>query len=172
AEDHGAPVSRETVRRWLRGAGLVWRRPRPTLRPKDPRRAQILAALRRRLGGLPAGGTAPFLAEGALATNPKAGRPGVRRGQQAAVETPGTNAKRVLAGSIHWRTGRVVLTEGRPKEGRTAALFCRHLDALRRAFRHYKVIPVICDNAKTHKPDKTRLVKEDLAAWGRPVGLH
>ena len=47
----------------------------------------------------------------------------MRRGEQAAVETPGTNEKRYLAGSIHWRTGRVILTEGRPKEGRSAALF-------------------------------------------------
>src|SRR5262245_3793993 len=171
AEDHGAPVSRETVRRWLRGAGLVWRRPRPTLRPKDPRRAQILAALRR-LGGRPPDGTALFMDEVELHTNPKVGCMWMRKGQQAAVETPGTNAKRVLAGSIHWRTGRVVLTEGLPKEGRTAALFCRHLDDLRRAFRHYKVIHVICDNAKTHKPDKARLVKEYLAGWGHRVVLH
>src|SRR5262249_50419116 len=149
-----------TVRRWLRGAGLVWRRPRPTLRPKDPRRAQILAALRRLLGGLPADEAAPFMDEGERHTNPQGGRQWVGKGQQAALETPGAHAKRVRAGSIHWRTGRVVLTEGLPKEGRTAALFCRHLDDLRRAFRHYKVIHVICDNAKTHKPDKARLVKE------------
>src|SRR5215471_8735487 len=86
--------------------------------------------------------------------------------------TPGTNVKRYLAGSIHWRTGRVVLTEGLPKEGRSAALFLRHLDDLRRAFRHYKVIHVICDNARTHKPDKSRAVKEYLATWGHRVVLH
>ena len=59
----------------------------------------------------------------------------------AAVETPGNNEKRYLAGSIHWRTGAVILTEGRPREGRSAALFCRHLDDLRRAFRHYIARP-------------------------------
>src|SRR3954453_6374584 len=38
-EDHAVRVSRETVRRCLRQADLVWRRPRPVLRLRDPRRA-------------------------------------------------------------------------------------------------------------------------------------
>ena len=102
--------------------------------------------------------------------NPKVGCQWMRRGEQAAVETPGTNEKRYLAGSIHWRTGRVVLTEGKPKEGRSAALFLRHLDDLRRAFRHYRVIHVICDNAGIHKPDKSKAVREYLAEWCGPGG--
>ena len=36
----------------------------------------------------------------------------MRRGEQASVETPGDNQKRVLAGSLHWRTGRLVETVG------------------------------------------------------------
>jgi hypothetical protein len=60
-----------------------------------------------------------------------------RRGEQAAVETPGTNEKRYLVGAIHWRTGWVILTEGKPKEERGAALFVRQLDDLRRAFHRY-----------------------------------
>jgi transposase len=77
-----------------------------------------------------------------------------------------------LAGSIHWRTGRVILTEGRPREGRSAALFLRHLDDLRRAFRHYKVVHVICDNAGTHKPDKSKAVREYLTKWAGRVAVH
>src|SRR5947209_7445121 len=134
-EDHQIPASRETVRRCLRQQGLVWRRPRPTLRPKDPDRAGKLAALRRLLGDLPDDETAVFSDEVEVHTNPKIGSAWMRRGEQATVETPGTNERRCLAGSIHWRTGRVILTEGLPKEGRSAALFCRHLDDLRRAFR-------------------------------------
>ena len=80
----------------------------------------------------------------------------VVRGQQAAVETPGTDEKRYLAGSI-WRTGRVILTEGKPKEGRSAALFLRHLDDLRRAFRHYKVIHSLCDSPRTHTAEDSKL---------------
>src|SRR5262249_3872078 len=170
-EDQRTPVSRETVRRWLRQAGLVWRRPRPTLRPKDPQREAKLTALRRLLEELPEDEAAVFSDEVEVHTNPKIGCMWMRRGRQAAVETPGTNAKGVLAGSIHWRTGRVVLTRGLPGEGRTAALFCRHLDDLRRAFRHYKVIHVVCDNARTHKAERSRLVRAYLERWGGRGGL-
>jgi putative transposase len=172
AEDYGTPTSRETVRRWLGQAGLVWRRPRPVLRPRDPNRAAKLHALRALLHDVPADETAVFMDEVEIHTNPKIGSMWMRRGEQAVVETPGTNAKRVLAGSIHWRTGRVLLTEGLPKQGRDAALFCRHLDDLRRAFRHYRVIHVICDNARTHQPERSKVVREYLEKWGQRVVLH
>jgi transposase len=171
-EDYGVRVGRETVRLWLRGAGLVWRRPRPVLRPKDPDRKRKLRALRALLRRLPADETAVFMDEVDVSLNPKVGATWMRRGAQATVETPGDNEKRVLAGSIHWRTGRVTLTEGQPREGRTAALFCRHLDDLRRAFRHYKVIHVICDNAGTHRPEKSKAVRKYLAAWEGRVAVH
>src|SRR5262245_55335153 len=70
------------------------------------------------------------------------------------------------------RSVTVFLTEGRPREGRSAALFLRHLDDLRRAFRHYKVIHVICDNANFHKPDKSKAVRAYLAEWSGRVVLH
>ena len=172
AEDHQVQTSRESVRRCLRQAELVWRRPRPALRPKDPQRPAKLAALRALVGGLPGDETAVLMDEVDINLNPKIGCMWMRRGQQEFVETPGTNEKRYLAGSIHWRTGRVILTEGRPQEGRSAVLFCRHLDDLRRSLRHYRVIQVICDNARTHKPEKSRLVQEYLACWGGRVVLH
>jgi putative transposase len=171
-DDYGVPVGRETVRLWLRAGGLVWRRPRPVIRPKDPERATKLAALRALLNSLPADETAVFMDEVDVNLNPKVGCQWMRRGEQASVETPGTNQKRYLAGSIHWRTGRVILTEGHPKEGRSAALFLRHLDDLRRAFRHYKVIHVICDNAGFHKPEKSKAVKAYLVGWSGRVVLH
>jgi putative transposase len=150
----------------------VWRRPRPTIRPKDPNREAKLRALRALLKSLPADETAVFMDEVDVNLNPKVGCQWMRRGEQATIETPGTNEKRYLAGSIHWRTGRVFLTEGRTKEGRGAALFCRHLDDLRRAFRHFKVIHVICDNAGFHKPEKSKVVKAYLQEWGHRVVLH
>jgi putative transposase len=171
-DDYQVRVGRETVRLWLRDAGLVWRRPRPVIRPKDPDREAKLRALRALLHGLPGDETAVFMDEVDVNLNPKVGCQWMKRGDQAAVETPGTNEKRYLAGSIHWRTGRVILTEGKPREGRSAALFCRHLDDLRRAFRHYKVVHVICDNAGTHKPDKSMAVRAYLAEWGHRVVLH
>src|SRR3954462_8446803 len=115
-EDFRVAVGRETVRLWLRAADLVWRRPRPTIRPKDPDRERKLTALRALLKGLPADETAVFMDEVDVNLNPKVGRMWMKRGQQATVETPGNNEKRYLAGSIHWRTVRVILTEGQPRE--------------------------------------------------------
>jgi transposase len=171
-QEHRAAAGRETVRRWLRDAGLAWRRPRPVLRPTDPGREAKLAALRALLRGLPEGETAVFMDEADVALNPKVGCAWTRKGEQAAVQTPGTNERRYLAGSIHWRTGRVFLTRGLANEGRSAALFCRHLDDLRRALRRYRVVHVVCDNARVHKPEQARLVKEYLGRWGRRVVLH
>jgi transposase len=171
-EDYRVRVGRETVRQWLRSAGLVWRRPRPTIRPKDPDRGRKLAALRALLQDLPGDETAVFMDEVDVNLNPKVGCQWMKRGEQAVVGTPGTNEKRYVAGSIHWRTGRVILTEGRPKEGRGAALFCRHLDDLRRAFRHYRVIHVICDNAGTHTAEGSKRVRTHLEEWGQRVVLH
>jgi transposase len=171
-EDCHVRVGRETVRRCLTAAGLVWRRPRPVVRRHDPDRAARLAALRALLHALPADETAVFMDEVEVHTNPKVGSMWMRRGDQATVETPGDNEKRVLAGSLHWRTGRLVGTWGGEKEGRTAGLFCRHLDDLRRAFRHYTVVHVICDNAFNHRADKSTAVRKYLAAWGGRVRVH
>ncbi len=171
-DDFRVRVGRETVRLWLRSAELVWRRPRAVIRPKDPDREQKLRALRALLHGLPPDETAVFMDEVDVNLNPKVGCMWMKRGEQAAIETPGTNEKRYVAGSIHWRTGRVVLTEGKPKEGRSAALFLRHLDDLRRAFRHYTVIHVLCDNAGTHTPEGSKLVRAYLKEWGDRVKVH
>ena len=149
-ESHGVSVGRETVRRWLRDGGLVYRRPRPVLGPTDEQREEKLAALRVVLAGLPDDETAVFQDEVDINTNPKIGSMWMIRGQQATVETPGNNEKRYLSGSIHWRTGQVFITEGRPKQGRDTALFLAHLDDLRSRLRRYKKIHVICDNARCH----------------------
>jgi transposase len=171
-EDFRVTVGRETVRLWLRSAGLVWRRPRPVIRPKDPGRERKLAALRALLKGLPADETAVFMDEVDVNLNPDVGCQWMLRGRQASVETPGNNEKRYVAGSIHWRTGRVILTEGKPREGRSAALFIRHLDDLRRAFRHYRVIHVICGNAGTHTAEHSKAVRAYLEEWGHRVRVH
>ena len=84
-------------------------------------------------------------------TNPQIGAMWMRRGQQAKVVTPGTNEKRYLAGSLNWRTGALILTEGLPKAGRTTALFLRPLDELRGHLLRYHTIHVLCDNARSHK---------------------
>ena len=168
-EIHQVRVSPETVRRWLHQGNLVWRRPRPVLGPKDPEREAKLKAIRRVLAHLPPDEVAVFEDEVDVNTNPKIGAMWMVRGQQAQVETPGTNEKRYLAGSLNWRTGALIVTEGAKGQGRNAALFVQHLDDLRWHLRRYRKIHVICDNAKFHK---CRLVWEYLAVHGDRIVLH
>ncbi len=153
-ELHQVEVNRETVRRWLHRGNLVYRRPRPVVGPKDPDRQVKLDALRALLNGLPADETAVFQDEVDINTNPKIGSMWMAKGRQAEVETPGDNEERYLSGSIHWRTGQVFVTEGKPKQGRDAALFLAHLDDLRGRLRRYRKIHVICDSARCHTSDE------------------
>jgi transposase len=145
--DHQVCVGRETVRRWLHAAGLVWRRPRPVLKRKDPRREEILQGLRGLLLNLPDDETVVWEDEVDINLNPKIGCMWMRKGQQAEVVTPGDNEKCYLAGSLHWRTGQLITTEGPKRDG---TLFTRHLEQLRRRLRGYRKIHLILDNAKFH----------------------
>jgi transposase len=168
-EDYGVRVGRETVRRWLHQQGLVYRRPRPVLGPQDPQRSLKLRRIRALLRHLPPTEIAVFEDEVDINTNPKIGSMWMRRGQQAEVVTPGTNTKRYLAGSMNWRTGEVILSEG---SKRNAELFLAHLDELRRRYRRYRVIHVICDNAAFHTPARCRKVREYVQRWGHRVRVH
>jgi len=162
-------VRPETVRRWLHRENLVWRRPRPVLGPTDPQRAVKLRKLRKLLAKLRPDEIAVFQDEVDINTNPKIGAMWMPRGEQAEVPTPGTNEKRYLAGSLNWRTGDLIVTEGLPGEGRNAALFVRHLDDLRYHLRCYRKIHVICDNARFHD---CRRVWAYLRDWGHRIQLH
>jgi len=161
----GLRVSRETVRRWLHRAQLVWRRPRPVLGPVDPQRAEKLARIRHLLKHLPPNEAVLFQDEVDVNSNPKIGAMWMRRGQQATVRTPGTNEKAYVAGSLNWSTGTLIATPGAQ---RNRWLFLRHLGEVCYRLRRYRVIHVICDNAKFHKcPD----VERWLAAHPR-LRLH
>jgi transposase len=162
-------ASAETVRRALRRADLVWRRPRPVLGPRDEQRRWKLRKIRELLRDLPDDEAAVFQDEVDLNLNPDIGCMWMRRGGQAEVVTPGTNVKRYLSGSMSWRTGELVVTEGARRD---AALFVAHLDDLRRRFRYCRVIHVICDNARFHTIAGSRLVRAYLAGHGGRVVLH
>jgi putative transposase len=164
---HDAAVSRETVRRWLHREQIVWRRPRPVLLRQDPRRATILAELRQLLLELPDDETVVFQDEVDINLNPKIGCMWMRKGRQAQVVTPGDNEKSYLAGSLHWRTGKLLVTPGDKRDGE---LFVRHLHDLRRRLRRYKKIHVICDNVNTHW--NCWAVWEFCYRWGDRVVLH
>jgi putative transposase len=163
---HHLDVSRETVRRWLRQADIVWRRPRPVLKRRDPQYDAILAGLRDLLLDLPADETVVFEDEVDVALNPDIGCMWMRRGQQAEVVTPGDNDKCYLAGSLHWRSGKLIATAGPKRDGE---LFVDHLEELCRRLRRYKVIHVILDNAKFHE---CWAVWEFLYRHGDRVKLH
>ncbi|HSB79005.1 MAG TPA: IS630 family transposase [Candidatus Methylomirabilis sp.] len=168
-EREGVTASRETVRRWLHRGRLVYRRPRPVLKPDEEERQAKLAELRKLLVGLPDDETAVWQDEVEVHTNPKIGRMWMLVGQQAEVETPGTNKKRHLSGSIPWRTGTLFVTEAAPKQGRNGALFIKHLDERRRRLRRYRKIHVICDNAGGHTSLE---VIQYLWKWEGRIEVH
>lgn len=168
-DDHQVLVSRETIRRRLRQANMVYRRPRPVLGPKDPAYPVKLGKIRRLLRELPQNATALFMDEVDVNTNPKIGSMWMTRGKQAEVVTPGINEKRYLAGSLDWRSGQLTLTFGQPRQGRNTELFLAHLDDLRKRYRCYRVLHVICDNAKPHK---SKRVQEYLREYEGRIVLH
>lgn len=168
-ESYRVRVSAETVRRWLAAEQLVWRRPRPVLGLKDPRRAEKLRELQALLKHLPPDEVAVFQDEVDVNTNPKIGCAWMYKGKQATVVTPGNNAKKYVAGSLNWRTGKLVATPGGHRD---AALFLKHLDALRSAYRRYRVIHVICDNARFHTAAGSKPVRKYLEKWGERVVMH
>jgi putative transposase len=166
-EREGIRLSPETVRRGMHRMEFVWRRPRPVVGPRDPEHDTKLRQIRRLIARLPGDETVVFQDEVDVHLNPKIGPCWMVRGEQAEVVTPGNNEKRHLAGSLHWRTGRLLLSA--PSHRRNAALFVAHLDDLRRQLRGYRIIHVVCDNARFHD---CRAVREFLACHPGRLVLH
>lgn len=166
-EREGIRLSPETVRRGLHRMKFVWRRPRPVVGPRDPEHATKLQQIQRLIARLPRDETVVFQDEVDVHLNPKIGSQWMVRGEQAEVVTPGNNEKRHLAGSLHWRTGRLLLSA--PGRRRNAALFVAHLDDLRRQLRGYRLIHVVCDNARFHD---CRAVRGFLARHPDRIVLH
>jgi len=166
-EQEGLRLSAETVRRGMRRMEFVWRRPRPVVGPRDPDHNAKLRKLQRLVASLPDDETVVFQDEVDINLNPKIGACWMVRGEQAEVITPGNNEKRHLAGSLHWRTGRLLLSA--PGHRRNADLFVAHLDDLRCRLRSYCVIHVVCDNALFHD---CRKVQAFLARYPGRIVLH
>jgi putative transposase len=160
-------LSPETVRRGMHRMEFVWRRPRPVVGLRDPEHGTKQRQIQRLIARLPLNETVVFQDEVDVHLNPKIGSCWMVRGQQAQVVTPGNNEKRHLAGSLHWRTGRLLLST--PTRRRDAAQFIAHLNDLRRRLRGYRTIHVVCDNARFHD---CRSVRDFLARHPGRIELH
>lgn len=167
AWETGVRTSGESLRRALHRVGWVWRRPRPVVGLSDPDYSNKVRRIEDLLTGLPADETAVFQDEVDVHLNPKIGSQWMHRGEQAEVVTPGNNEKRHVAGSLHWRTGRLLASQ--PTTQRNTAQFLAHLDDLRYRLRGFRRIHVICDNAAFHR---SRAVEQYLARWRDRLRLH
>jgi putative transposase len=167
AWETGVRLSGETLRRVLHRIGWVWRRPRPIVGPTDPDYERKYRRVQTLLKKLKPDETAVFQDEVDVHLNPKIGSCWMPRGKQTEVVTPGNNDKRHVAGSLHWRTGRLLASP--PSKRRNSDLFLAHLDDLRTRLRGFRRIHVVCDNAAFHR---SRAVERYLAKWRDRLEIH
>lgn len=145
-------VAASTVRRWLPKMGVVWRRAAPTLRIKDPEKAEKLAAIAQALDQCNPENPVFYEDEVDIDLNPKIGADWTLKGQQKKVVTPGKNEKHYLAGALHAKTGKVIYVSGTKKDSN---LFIAMLEKLKRHYRRAKKIILVLDNYVIHKSRKT-----------------
>jgi len=141
-------VHATTVRRWLARGHYGYRRARPTLHIRDPKRVARMRAIKRMLANRKPGTEVFYSDEVDIDLNPKIGAMWTRRGHQRTVATPGKNQKRYLAGALHARTGKVLWSEGSSKN---TDLFLALLEHLRARYRSARRIVLIVDNYGIHK---------------------
>jgi transposase len=149
-EYYALEIHPSTVRRALRRTAFRWRRARPTLHKRDPRKAEKLAAIQHAIDSEDPYTEVFFVDEADIDLNPRIGFTWSRRGHQSAVPTPGQNRKHYVAGALHARSGRLVWVE---HEKKNTALFMKLLTALRRSYRRAQNIVLILDNYSVHKTD-------------------
>lgn len=147
-EVHGIIVHASTIRRLLPRLGYVWRRARPVLNRRDPKKNERLQAIKQALDARSPGTEVFYVDEADVDFNPRIGPAWTRKGQQVGVVTPGQNQKHYLAGALNTHTGRVVWTE-HPRKSTT--LFIKLLEALRRTYRGARRLVLILDNYIIHK---------------------
>jgi len=91
--------------RWLPRIGIVWRRPVPTLRIKDPEYQDKMVKVTQALNQCSQEHPVFYEDEVDIDLNPKLGADWMPRGQQKKVVTLGCNVKHYLAGALHATTG-------------------------------------------------------------------
>ncbi len=136
-------VHASTLRRLLPKLGWRWRRARPTLNKRDPRKAERLAAIEQALAEQEPYTEVFYVDEVDVDLNPRIGCQWQPRGVQHAVVTPGQNRKHYVAGALHAHTGQLVWVM---HERKNALLFLDLLRRLRRQYRRARRIVLILDN--------------------------
>ena len=149
----GVEVHATTVRRWLKRLGFGYRRARPTLCIRDPKKSQRMRAIAQALADEDPHTEVFSSDEADVDLNPRIGPAWMARGTQTAIPTPGKNQKHYLAGALHARTGKVVWAEGERKD---SLLFIHLLYQLKRTYRRARRIVLIVDNYIIHKSHITR----------------
>ena len=153
----GVQIHASTVRRLLPRLGFGWRRSRPTLCKRDPRKSEKLSAIQHAIETRESHTEVFYVDEADVDLNPRMGHLWTPTATQWAIPTPGNNEKRYLAGALHAHTGKLVYVEADRKD---SELFVRLLLALRRQYRRARRIVLIVDNYIIHK---SRLTKTFLA---------
>lgn len=154
AEETSITVHETHVGRLLRDLGMRWGRPRPAPLRYTTRAAKSrkVNKLKRMIEQLPSDEVAVYADEVDIHLNPKIGPCWMPRGVQFEVETPGKNQKRYVFGGLNAKTGHVVWLAS---ERKNSGVFIEWLELLRRAYRRYRTIHVVCDNYIIHKSKKT-----------------
>jgi transposase len=150
---HGLEAHASTLRRLLAKLGFGWRRARPTLHIRDPKKAERMAAIDAALADRTPRTEVFYVDEVDIDLNPRIGFMWQRRGRQQAIPTPGQNRKHYLAGALHAHTGRV-LWQGHERKNST--LFIDLLRLLKATYRRARRIVLIVDNYIIHKSRQTR----------------
>jgi transposase len=146
-------------------------RPKPiaTCPWPEAQKARCLKKIQRLIKTLPSDQVAFWSDEVDVNLNPKIGSDWMNEGYQRKVLTPGTNVKRYIAGAMHVRSRKMTWVWG---EHRNSALFIDLMMKLSSTFRRYRVIHLIVDNGRFHKPDQSRQIKQTLEAFGGRIVLH
>lgn len=156
-ETLGIPIHASTVRRLLPRLGIVWNRARPTLCIPDRTKARKMKAINKALKKASETHPVFYVDEVDIDLNPRIGHGWMKKGQQAAIPTPGKNQKRYLAGALNAHTGHVVWVEW---EKKNSEIFILLMAELRKRYRRAKKIRLIADNYVIHKSAITRCFLE------------
>jgi transposase len=164
----GIRLCRETVRRILKHLGARRGRPRPfVVCPwSKQRRQRRLRQIQQLIDTLPNDEQAFWEDEVDIDLNPKIGPDWMLPGRQKAVQTPGVNAKRYLAGALDAQTGEVQWVESDHKNSLLFIQLIRHL-----AEKHPKAkrIHLITDNYSIHT---SRITQKAIESYQGRIQLH